>query len=283
MRDLPDVDVVVPVLNGGERLSTLLAALSSQSTVVASVVVVDNGSTDNSVAVARGHQGVRVEIEERRSSYAARNTGYKCGGAPVVAFVDADCRPSGEWLAAGLAALVDLGCDLVAGRVVGEAATTLVGRYDSAVYLDQERAVHEQRYGATANLFVRRAVLEQLGGFNPSLQSGGDLDFGWRARDEGYSIGYAAKAVVTHAPRSKLSSVVRRAWRQGGGHARVGLLHPELRLWALSPRRLVPNRSLLRQHRGQLSFAAIHLVVEWVSFTAQLVELGRRKRRRDAD
>ncbi len=175
--------MIVPVRNGRSDLLRLLDCLVGQTVVRErfEVVIGDDGSTDGSTeGLATAHGWVTVAPGPPRNSYAARNRAAKAARAPVLAFCDADCLPEPEWLAAGLAALE--GADLAAGLiryVVPERPTVWT-------LLDLENKDHELQLAMgnaeTANLFVRRELFEQLGGFDDTLPEHGDFDFVARAR-----------------------------------------------------------------------------------------------------
>jgi glycosyltransferase involved in cell wall biosynthesis len=207
--DSPSVSVVVPVRNGQRSLPALLDALAVQRGIASDdveVIVVDNGSIDATVSAATRHALRPTVVRERRlGSYAARNAGLAVATAPVVAFTDADCVPDPAWLSSGLAA-IEAGADLVGGCIVTTASPSpsIWERYDRAIYLDQEAHVGSERFAATANLLVRRAVFEDVGAFDADLRSGGDVEFGQRSTAAGYRLVYAPDAVVVHQPRTTL-------------------------------------------------------------------------------
>ncbi len=218
MSVVPAVSVVIPVLNDAAGLGACLDALAASLGAPAyEVIVVDNGSVDDSVAVARAH-ALRpvVVVEPRRGSYAARNAGIEVCAGRRIAFTDADCVPSATWLAAGSAC----GSAVFGGAVVmtRSAVPTVWERYDRALYLRQEQLV-AQGFAATANLWVDRAVLATVGGFDPGLRSSGDLEWGRRAGAAGFPVGYAADVVVGHAPRTTRASTWRLHRRLGAGWA----------------------------------------------------------------
>jgi GT2 family glycosyltransferase len=74
-----------------------------------------------------------------------------------------------------------------------------VEAYDSERYLKQQQYVEEENYAATANLFARKCVFDELGLFDATLQSGGDTEWGWRVTRQGYRICYADAVRVQHA------------------------------------------------------------------------------------
>jgi glycosyltransferase involved in cell wall biosynthesis len=219
----PDVSVVIPVKDGVRSLPSVLDALSAQRDVAdIEVIVVDNNSTDETAAVARAHPVVtQVVVERTPGSYAARNAGLAVARASVLAFTDADCTPEPDWLAAGLSALESTNADLAGGgiRAHVSAQPTLWERYDRAVYLRQEDVVVHSGWAVTANLFVRRAVFDAVGGFDASLLSGGDREFCLRAGRAGFRIAYAAEAVISHDPRKTAGEIWRLNKRIGAGFA----------------------------------------------------------------
>lgn len=229
------MSVVVPVRDAARSLLACLDALRHQRLDEPfEVVVVDNASTDGSAEVARSHPlGVRVAAEPRPGAYAARNAGITASRGSVLAFTDADCRPAPGWLAAGLAS-VRGGADLVGGDIRAErsAQPTVWERYDRALYLRQQDLVVHQRFAATANLFVRREVIEAVGPFDPDLRSSGDLEFCHRAVHHGFTLVHAPDAVVRHRPRRSLAGTWALHRRLGAGWAalaRRGLRGP---VWA---------------------------------------------------
>jgi glycosyltransferase involved in cell wall biosynthesis len=250
------VDVVVPVLDGGDGLVQCLSALGRQ-TVEHRVIVADNGSTDGSKEAALTAGAILVE-EPVRSSYAARNRALDVVSAPVVAFTDADCIPHEDWLECGLATMEQTGADLVAGRVIMTAGTSAASRQDSFTYLNQELQV-AHGMAATANLLVRTRVFDQVGRFRAELRSGGDSELVARCVAAGLQLVYAAEAVVEHPPRETVRAVVKKAWRIGTGHGRLAATEAGQRHW-LSYRHAIPSHAV--RHSGDRGLVAVDVVVK---------------------
>lgn len=239
MGPTPSVVVIVPVRDGAATIGALLDALADQ-TVPHRVVVVDNASTDPTTAVARTHpSSPEVVHEPQPGSYAARNRGLvERGDAGVVAFTDADCRPDPRWLEVAMAHL-EGDADLVGGRVVPDTTPdpTVWERYDRGIYLDQQLNVESDGFAATANLVVRREVVDAIGPFDGSLRSSGDRQWTERAVRHGFDLVYAHDAVVRHQPRTTAGEIWRLFRRLGAGWhdlARQGLRPPlwrERELW----------------------------------------------------
>ena len=213
-----DVSVIVPVRNGAKVLPPLLDALAAQEGhFKVQVIIVDNGSTDETMAVATAHPiGAMVLSEPKAGSYRARNAGAKVATAPVLAFTDGDCRPHPGWLAAGLAAIKT--SDLVAGDVqqVPREPVTIWERYDATFYLRQEDNVRGG-FGATANLFARRDAFDAVDGFEFEWMSGADHDFCLRVLATGRTIVFSKEAAVSHVPRRTARELWKVSRRNGAG------------------------------------------------------------------
>lgn len=94
---MADVSVVIPVRDDAEPLDRCLRALARQTVPPLEVVVVDNGSTDDSARVAHSH-GARVVAEPRPGIPAAAATGYDAALGSVIARLDADSLPPADWV-----------------------------------------------------------------------------------------------------------------------------------------------------------------------------------------
>lgn len=251
------VSVVIPVRDCAPGVQRTLDALARQTLgpEAFETIVVDDGSRDGTAAVVERTGARLVRLDRSRGSYHARNRGLAVAGGAVVAFTDADCRPAADWLERGLAALDGLGADLVGGRIDTPLGPrpTLAQCVDVARGLDQERCVLEWGFAATANLLVRRCVLDAVGVFNAELRSGGDDELSRRAVAAGFRLRYAADVVVEHEPRVRARAVAGKAFRvgRGGGHLRwrgEGPARARPRLWT-RPRAWRPRHGLLGAER----------------------------------
>jgi GT2 family glycosyltransferase len=174
------------------------------------VVVVDNGSTDDTVAVVRDFAvrsaaRVRYVHEPRPGLSAARNRGIAAARGTLLLFTDDDCLPAPGWAAAALRALRRDPCQIVAGRVelhdpsvaritirTSQVAETLTSPYDLDGFL----------HGC--NMAFGRAVVEAVGLFDTRFGAGGrlvsaeDTDLVYRALKTGVRVSYDPDLVVFH-------------------------------------------------------------------------------------
>jgi glycosyltransferase involved in cell wall biosynthesis len=193
-----DASVIIPARDAAATLGATLAAIARQdSPASCEVIVIDDGSTDDTVAVAgAGALPVRVLRATGAGPAAARNLGAAAATGRVLAFTDADCVPESGWLAAGLGEMES--ADLVQGRVLPPEDVD-VGPYDRYLVVTAEYGLYE-----TANLFVARDLFERLGGFESILtprrgiELGEDVWLGWRARRAGARTAFSEAALVRH-------------------------------------------------------------------------------------
>jgi glycosyltransferase involved in cell wall biosynthesis len=227
MIDAEPVSVVVPVRNGARTLPLCLSALLAQNYPADrfEILCVDNGSTDESVAVMRRFAPhVQVLRAERRGPSAARNEGIRRARHRWLAFTDCDCVPDSDWLAA----LTRFACgprraDLMGGRVIGYRPTTDVERFSERLF-DQRRALCEFKppYALSGNLMVSRDTLAALGGFDESFLRGQDVELSYRAFfTNRATFGYVDAAIVAHMNPKTMAALWCKALQHGEAAANV--------------------------------------------------------------
>lgn len=218
------ISVIIPVFNDFERLKICLKALEEQTYPknLYEVIVVDNGSKEDIATLVKQFTQVSFANEAEPGSYAARNKGIALAQGEAIAFTDSDCIPATNWLETGVKHLFSVPqCGLVAGKIEiffkNPIRPTLVEIYDSVTFLQQKRNVEEDKYGATANIFTFKSVIEKVGLFNSKLKSGGDLEWGKRVFSHGYAIIYADDVRVAHPARYSLAQLYKKIVRLSGG------------------------------------------------------------------
>jgi glycosyltransferase involved in cell wall biosynthesis len=209
--------VIVPVYNAEDNIEKLVRSLLAQTYPKDryEVIIVDNHSTDNTLALLRKHKDITVlEEVDIQSSYAARNKGLRQARGEIIAFTDSDCVADARWLAKEAEA-VGQGADVVGGAVtfVFSAKPTLSELYDSISHLTAEAYVKRKRV-VGANLVVRKTLFDAIGPFPSHFKSGGDFWWTGKADKAGYRFVYAPDAVIYH-PARKFDELAEKVWRVG--------------------------------------------------------------------
>ncbi len=176
----PLVTVVIPCYNQAHFLGEAIESVLAQSYPHFEVVVVDDGSTDETSKVAERYPGVRCIRQENRGLSGARNSGLARSEGEYVVFSDADDRLVPEALEVGVEQLsAHPGCALVAGHCRFIAL-------DGSLVKWQQPLVERDHYGVLlggnnyiwmpAEVMYRRAVFETVGGFDTSMNAAADYD-----------------------------------------------------------------------------------------------------------
>ena len=214
------VSVIIPVYNDRKALRRCLKALENQTYPgdCYEVVVVDNNSDEPMEGLVADYDHAVAAFEEKQGSYTARNRGVEVASGDIFAFTDADCIPEPKWLEEGVSSLLELGGKgVVGGRV--EYQFQSPGRpkpvelVEEVMFLDQEGSVHRRNFAVTANMLTFRRTFDIVGLFNEALRSGGDMEWGQRAHQEGVEIVYTPSACVQHPTRGSIRALQKKLRR----------------------------------------------------------------------
>lgn len=218
----PFVSIIVPVFNDAARLGTCLAAIEKQTYPgdAYEVIVVDNGSDESPEPVVAAYGRAKFLVENKVGSYAARNTGLRHASGHFLAFTDADCIPSPQWLAKGMARIQQLDpYGLVAGHIhifyKNPDHPKWVELYDAVTGLDQQKNVAVDSCN-TANIFTHRSAFDRVGPFDEKALSMCDLEWARRVAAAGLPIVYSNEARIDHPARITLRGMMIKRRRDVG-------------------------------------------------------------------
>ena len=259
----PTVSVVIPVLDGALTIREQLDALERQSaTAPWEVIIADNGSTDDTVQIVRGHsitQRVPVSVIDASATRGvnhARNCGVRAARADIIAICDADDRVDAGWVQAYADGLTE--CTM--GMAAGPTTTDDINEPRFRLHNGHVRPFTFGPYvaGIGANFGFQRHVWEQLGGFDESFIGGFDeIDFMIRAQKAGIPLMWLPDAVVHYRFATSMRAIWRRHLRRGMMRVRMSQLHPDvlkrqslIRVSARVPKRTITliHSTLRRRH-----------------------------------
>jgi len=277
--DSMSVTVVVPAYDRPEALNRCLASLGRN----VPVIVVDDASVDPVAVsdVCHRHGARLVRRTANGGPGAARASADGEVATDLVAFVDSDCTLPAGWLDDLAWHFADAGVAAVAPRV--RPAAVAPGQERRCVHrfglshspldlgpdggeVGPDRSV---RYVPTAALVVRRVALQAVGGFDPTLQVGEDVDLIWRLVDAGWRIRYDPSVVVSHVEPDRWRALLQRRLRYGTSAAPLAVRHPG----RLAPVELRPPSTF-----AALALLAGRPVVAAIAVASAVLPLTRRVR-----
>lgn len=228
----PRVSVVVASYNGASTLPACLASLTRLNYPDYEVILVDDGSTDNTAGIASKHPGVRyIRHAANAGLSVARNTGIEAATGELVAFTDADCRADEDWL-------YYIVGELLNSAFVGMGGPNLLPSEDSpvaaAVMASPGGPAHvmltdrQAEHIPGCNMVFYKWALQEIGGFDPIYRKAGDdVDVCWRLQQAGHKLGFSPAGMVWHYRRSTVRAYLKQQSGYGEAEALLIRKHPE--------------------------------------------------------
>src|SRR5437588_1307260 len=217
----PFVSVIVCSYNGGGTLTACLDSLGKLNYPHYEVILVDDGSTDDTAYTAAQFPWVRYIHQSNHGLSHARNTGAAAAKGDVLAYTDSDCMADVDWLYHLIGTLVSGDYSGVGGPNITPPARNWIQACVAAapggpnhVLLTDTVAEHIPG----CNMAFYRWAFQGVGGFDPEYRKAGDdVDFCWRIQQAGWVIAFSPTAIVWHYRRFTLRAFLKQ--QDGYGEA----------------------------------------------------------------
>ena len=217
----PFVSVIVCSYNGGPTLASCLDSLGKLNYPKYEVILVDDGSTDDTSYIAAQFPWVRYIHQSNQGLSHARNTGAAAAKGEVFAYTDSDCMVDPDWLYYLIGTLVSGDYAGVGGPNVTPPAKSWIQACVAAApggpsHVLLTDVVAEHIPGC--NMAFYRWAFEGVGGFDTEYRKAGDdVDFCWRIQQAGWVVAFSPTAIVWHYRRFTLRAFLRQ--QDGYGEA----------------------------------------------------------------
>jgi GT2 family glycosyltransferase len=241
----PKVSVIVCSHNGSQTIGDTCEALRCLDYPDYEVIVVDDGSTDNTAMIARSfgfpvistsNRGLSSALPGRENGHDwvinkpnrglsnARNLGLEAARGEIVAYIDDDAYPDQHWLRYLVACFLNPRTERYAGVGGPNIAPPGNGIIADCVAHAPGGPIHvlltnqEAEHIPGCNMAFRRVSLKAIGGFDPQFHvAGDDVDVCWRLQSQGWTLGFSPAALVWHHRRNS----IRTYWRQQSGYGKA--------------------------------------------------------------
>jgi GT2 family glycosyltransferase len=229
--EYPKVSVIVCAYNADRTMDSCLASLKELHYPNYEVIVVNDGSTDQTLEIAQRYDYIHLINQENKGLSVARNVGLAAATGEIIAYTDSDCVAEPDWLNYLVATFLSSDLKAVGGPNFPPPEDSLIPSCVAVspggpthVLLNDEVAEHIPG----CNMAFRREALEEIGGFDPLFRTAGDdVDVCWRLQDKGYTIGFSPAAVVWHFRRNTIKDYLKQQRGYGKAEALVYFKHPD--------------------------------------------------------
>jgi glycosyltransferase involved in cell wall biosynthesis len=225
----PRVAIVIPVFNGARTILGAVRSALAQQHPDTQVVVVDDGSTDETPALLATIDGITVIRQHNRGPAAARNVGWRAVDADYVFFLDADCIAPPDWVSRllthhGDATTGCVGCVYDLANPDSLLARIIYREFERRFEFCGDQTLFLGSYGTSYS----RSTLAALGGFDESYRQASheDNDLGWRLLRASYRLRLVRDVAVRHHFPRGLGSYLRTQARHGFWRMKVIRTHP---------------------------------------------------------
>lgn len=255
---LPFVSIVIPARNEEDIIDKCLKAINNQNYPHFEIIVVDNGSSDQTAHRA-SLSGAKVIHENIPGRGRARNKGYMSSNAEWIAFVDADCVVERDWL------LNLIQCGMLSSSSVLQGPIIPQAENNSSLLAFRKFRLQQKTKGMMSFLplitktspllngaafLIKRKCLECVGGFDENLPRHQDIDLGRRVMAMGYDFQFVPEAKAEVYFKSFWFSYLKRSYEVGKYRRRLSL---KWNLTGPSPTSIAQSFKNALKAKGKLS------------------------------
>ena len=207
---VPALSAIVPAWNAAATLAQCLDAIVAQASDIVEIIVVDDGSTDNTFEIASGYDVQTIRLPQNMGASIARNRGAEMARAPILFFLDADVVLDPGGLARARTAMADPGAGAIIGSYDDDpAAESTISRFKNLAH----HHFHQRSRGDVTIFWgacglVRRELFFAAGGFDEHRFEIEDVELGYRMAARGVRIVLDPGLQVKHLKRWTLRSLV---------------------------------------------------------------------------
>ncbi len=194
--------VIIPAYNAQKTLKNCLDALLNQTILPNEIIVVDDGSTDETKSVAESYSLVKVISQQNQGPAKARNAGAQKAKSDTILFLDSDCIPEKNWLEEMIKSFEDENVVGVQGAYKTK-QKSLTARFDQLdIEYRYERMKRSKKldWVGSYSAGYRKEIFLKEGGFDETFPkaSGEDAELSYRLAEKGHRLVFASKAIVYH-------------------------------------------------------------------------------------
>lgn len=213
------VSVVVPAYNCEKTILKTLQALLNQTFKNVDIIVVDDGSTDNTAEIVKNVDRVRYFYQKNAGPATARNFGAAQSRSDLIFFTDSDCIAAHNWIETAISGFKDEKVGVVSGSYGISNPESRLARciHQEILYRHHYLMPKYPKSFGSYNFGIRSKLFQAIGGFNQSYRSasGEDNDLSYKVLKANYKIFFEKNALVAHFHPVFVQKYLKEQFRHG--------------------------------------------------------------------
>ncbi|MBF0571349.1 MAG: glycosyltransferase [Candidatus Omnitrophica bacterium] len=227
------ISVIIPAYNASATIGRTLEALSRQKcNQPFEVIVVDDGSCDNTADIVCSFAAARYVRQDNAGPACARNHGANLARGKFLAFTDSDCIPHEDWISRLMETFGQQEIGVVCGSYGIANPKYWLARcvYKEILWRHTRLMPDYPNAFGSYNFCVRKEVFDAIGGFNSAYRhaSGEDNDLSYKITQSGWRIYFQRKALVDHYHTVKVVKYLKEQFRHGFWRVKMYMDHPRM-------------------------------------------------------
>ncbi len=235
----PFISIIVPAYNRADEIEEFLSSFERQTAKNFEVIVVDDGSTDDTKEVVELHKlnfVFHYLFQQNKGPGAARNLGMKNANGDIFVFIDSDCTVPENYIENLTRNLKNDDFDAFGGpdtchksfspflKAINYSMTSFIGTGGTRGSEGKQLAKY---YPRSFNMGIKREVYEKIGGMN-SLRHGQDMDFSNRIYNAGFKVKFLSDVPVYHKRRTNLKKFFKQIFNWGITRINLGRIDSKM-------------------------------------------------------
>jgi len=230
--------LICTVLNEDKTINSFLSSIFSQSKLPDEIIIVDGGSTDNTISVISNFQfpiskkkvpNIKLLFKDGNRSV-GRNEAIKKASGDLILISDAGCVLDSNWVKEITAPFSNKSVDVVAGYYKGIAINAFQKSLIPYVLVMEDKVNEHEFLPATRSIALKKSVWERVGKFNEQLSHNEDYAFAKKLKKSSVKIIFQKKAVVNWVPRNNFNQAFVMFYRFAYGDIQANILRPKVAL-----------------------------------------------------
>ena len=227
------VSVIVPAFNATCTIkATVESILNQQTNFAYEVIVVDDGSTDETASIIKQFPTVKYQYQSNAGPASARNHGARLAQGEYLAFTDSDCVPHPTWLTELINGFTEDNIGIVCGSYGITNKESLLARciHQEIIYRHKYLMPDFPKAFGGYNFCAKKNIYWQVGGFNEIYRraSGEDNDLSYKILQSGYRIYFNRQALVDHVHPARVLRYLKEQARHGYWRVMMYADHPTM-------------------------------------------------------